>query len=127
LFCHSTPRSETEVFTRRTSEERLRPVVDGLGASVLVSGHTHMQFDRRVGATRVVNAGSIGMPFGAPGAYWALLGPEVELRRTAYDLVAAAAAFRATTYPQAEEDAESIQRPRSETEMLETYAPVELT
>ena len=46
-----------------------------LGAPLVVCGHTHMQFDRKVGATRVVNAGSVGMPFGEPGAYWLLLGP----------------------------------------------------
>lgn len=46
---------------------------------------THMQFDRMIGKTRVVNAGSMGMPFGEPGADWLLLGPDVELRHTNYD------------------------------------------
>src|SRR5262245_19664767 len=85
LFCHGTPRSETELFTKRTAEERLRPVFEGLSSTVVVCGHTHMQFDRTVGTIRVVNAGSVGMPFGARGACWALLGPDVELRRTPYD------------------------------------------
>lgn len=120
LFCHGTPRSETEVFTRRTPEERLRPLFDGLGASVVVCGHTHMPFDRRIGSTRVVNAGSVGMPFGAPGAFWALLGPEVELRRTRYDLAAAAERVRATPYPRAQEFAEgNILHPPSEAQMLD--------
>ena len=35
-----------------------------------------MQFDRMVGKTRVLNAGSVGMPFGEPGAYWLLLGAD---------------------------------------------------
>jgi len=70
----------------------------------VVCGHTHMQFDRAVGATRVVNAGSVGMPFEQPaGAYWLRLGPGVELRRTDYDLAAAAAAVRRTAYPGADE------------------------
>ena len=51
-----------------------------LGAPLVVCGHTHMQFDRTVGTSRVVNAGSVGMPFGEPGAYWLLLGPDVQLR-----------------------------------------------
>src|SRR5207302_5134939 len=58
LFCHSTPRSETEIFTRLTPEERLVPLFEPLRVSVVVCGHTHMQFDRMIGATRVVNAGS---------------------------------------------------------------------
>src|SRR5262245_53072698 len=74
LFCHATPRSETELFTRLTDEARLRPQFDRLGVSLVVCGHTHMPFDRMVGATRVVNAGSIGAPFGHTGASWLLLG-----------------------------------------------------
>jgi len=34
-----------------------------------------------------------------PGAYWALLGPDVELRRTSYDVAAAAARIRSTDLP----------------------------
>lgn len=89
LFCHATPRNDTEIFTRRTAQDRLLPVFRGVGA-LAVCGHTHMQFDRTVGTTRVVSAGSVGMPFGEPGAYWLLLGPGIELRRTAYDLNLAA-------------------------------------
>lgn len=70
LFCHATPRNEDEIFTRLTSEERLLPVFEGLSVELVVCGHTHMQFDRAVGKTRVVNAGSAGMPFGESGADW---------------------------------------------------------
>jgi predicted phosphodiesterase len=127
LFCHGTPRSETEIFTRLTPEERLIPLFDGLEASVVVCGHTHMQFDRQIGRTRVVNAGSVGMPFGAPGACWAVLGPEVQLRQTPYDLAQAAERIRATSYPQAQEFvAQNVLHAPSETEMLETFTRAEL-
>jgi predicted phosphodiesterase len=122
LFCHGTPRSETEVFTRLTSEDRLLPIFEGVEARVVVCGHTHMQFNRRIGRTRVVNAGSVGMPFGEPGAYWLLLGRDIQLRRTRYDLGQAAERIRATSYPQAEEfAAHSVLQPPSEKEMLETF------
>ena len=75
LFCHATPRNDTEIFLKTTSDEKLRPIFDSLGVQLVVCGHTHMQFDRIVGRTRIVNAGSVGMPFQAAGAYWALLGP----------------------------------------------------
>ena len=127
LFCHGTPRSETEIFTRSTSEERLVSLIEPLHVSVVVCGHTHMQFDRMVGTTRVVNAGSIGEPFGNPGAFWAMLGPEVELRYTRYDLVKAADRVRATRYPQAEEFAmHSVLQPPSEEEMLALFSTAEL-
>jgi putative phosphoesterase len=127
LFCHSTPRSETDVFTRLTSEERLVPLFDGLQVSVAVCGHTHMQFDRQIGRTRLVNAGSVGMPFGSPGAYWALLGPGVQLRRTSYDLAQAAERIRATSYPQAHEfAAQNVLHAPSEAAMLEAFSRAEL-
>jgi putative phosphoesterase len=122
LFCHGTPRDDNECFTRLTPEAALLPIMRAAGADIVVCGHTHMQFDRMVGNIRVVNAGSIGMPFGPAGADWLLLGPDVELRHTDYDLEAAAARVRATSYPQAEEFAErSILHPPAAEPMLEAF------
>jgi predicted phosphodiesterase len=127
LFCHATPRNDTEIFTRLTSEERLLPVFTGVTAPVVICGHTHMQFDRIVGSTRVVNAGSVGMPFAEPGAYWLLLGPDVQLRHTVYDLVQAAERIRRSLYPQAQDfAARNILQPPSESDMLAAYSRVEL-
>ncbi len=127
LFCHATPRSETEIFTRLTPEDRLLPIFQGLGVALVLCGHTHMQFDRTIGGVRVVNAGSVGMPFGEPGAHWALLGPGVRLCRTSYDLASAAEQVRLSAYPGAEEFARRyILQPPSEAEMLEVYARAEL-
>jgi putative phosphoesterase len=127
LFCHATPRNDTEIFSRNTPEGRLLPVFAGVQADVVVCGHTHMQFDRKVGATRVLNAGSVGMPFGQPGADWLLLGPSVEFRHTFYDLARAAARIRQTGYPQAEDFVQhNILQPPSEKDMLEAFSRVEL-
>jgi predicted phosphodiesterase len=127
LFCHATPRNDTDVFTRLTPEDSLIPVFEEPDVPTVICGHTHMQFDRTIGKVRVVNAGSVGMPFGNPGAYWLLLGPQVELRITNYDLEKAAERIRQTGYPQAEEfAARSILQPPSETEMLEIFSKVEL-
>ena len=128
VFCHATPRNDVEIFTRNTPEARLVPIFEHLYARIVVCGHTHMQFDRIIGATRVVNAGSVGMPFGEPGAYWMLLGGGVEFRRTRYDRDAAAARIRETTYPGADVFAETyVLHPPSEQAILETYAKAELT
>ena len=86
-----------------------------------------MRFDRTIGRVRVVNAGSVGMPYGEPGAYWLLLGPNVQLRQTSYDLAKAAERIRDTNYPQAQEfAARSVVQPPSEQEILEVFARVEL-
>jgi len=127
LFCHATPRSETEVFTRATSDELLRPLFDGLGASVVVVGHTHMQFFRTVGSVQLINAGSVGMPIGASGAFWALLGPgEIQLHRTTYDVAATAERVRATAYPQAEDFAGDLLHPPDDEKMIALYQSFEL-
>jgi predicted phosphodiesterase len=123
LFCHATPRNDTEIFTRLTPDARIAPAFAGVDAPLVICGHTHMQFDRMVGWIRVVNAGSVGMPFGEPGAYWLLLGPDVQFRHTTYDLTAAAERIRGTSYPQAAEFAtRDILKPRTEKEMLDAFS-----
>ena len=104
LYVHATPQDNETVVTELTSDERLAGLLADVEQSLVVAGHTHMQLDRRVGDTRFVNAGSVGMPYEhEPGAYWALIGDDVELRRTEYDLERAAAAIRASGHPMAEE------------------------
>jgi putative phosphoesterase len=86
LFCHATPRSDDELLTAISDDDRWHVALAAVDADVVVCGHTHVQFDRRVGDVRLVNAGSVGMPYEAePGAYWLALGPDVRQRRTEYD------------------------------------------
>jgi predicted phosphodiesterase len=127
LFCHATPRNDTDIFTSRTEEARLLPAFAGARANIAICGHTHMQFDRTVGDTRVVNAGSVGMPFGLPGAYWLEIGDAIRLRHTTYDLVGAAERIRRTAYPQAQEFASrNVLEPPSEEQMLSAFTSAEL-
>lgn len=95
LYCHATPHSDEQIFTRVTPDERVLELLEPVGERVVVCGHTHVQFDRQVGELRVVNAGSVGMPYGTTDACWALVADgRAELRRTPYDLQAAAASLR---------------------------------
>jgi len=131
LFCHATPRNDTDVFTRFTPEAPLRsifaPLEGPLEVSLVVCGHTHMQFDRTIAGTRVVNAGSVGMPYGGSGAYWLLLAPEPRLRHTPYDLARAAERILATAYPQAREFADrNVLEPPSEQAFLDLITGIEL-
>jgi putative phosphoesterase len=126
LFCHATPGSENEIFTKLTPDERLSSIFNGLDASVVVCGHTHMQFERTVGGIRIVNAGSVGMRFGNAGADWLLLGSNIQFRHTSYDLTKAAERIRHTSYPQAEDfAARNVLQPPSETEMLAVFSRAE--
>jgi predicted phosphodiesterase len=126
LFCHASPRNDTEIFTRLSPDERIRTMFAGTPSDLAVCGHTHMQFDRTVDTIRVVNAGSVGMPFGDPGACWLLLGPDVQLRRTSYDLDAAAARLRRSEFPGVDQYVErQVLHPPSEAQMLAAYSKVD--
>lgn len=122
LFCHATPRRDDEFVLVDSPIEVWRAVLAGVEESAVVLGHTHMPFDRLVDGSRVVNPGSVGMAYGPPGAYWALLGPDVRLLRTPYDVKAAAERIRASGHPAAAEWAqEYVVAPHGDAEALEAF------
>jgi predicted phosphodiesterase len=105
LYCHGSPRHDDEIITALTPEARLAPMLAGAHEALVVCGHTHHQFELSVGAQRVVNAGSVGMPYeGAPGAYWLLVADgRPEPRCTVYDIEAASGPLRASGFPDVED------------------------
>lgn len=128
LFCHGTPREDDEVVLVDTCLEKWREVLAGVPADVttVVCGHTHMPFVRLVERRLVVNAGSIGMPYGPVGADWVLLaGGAVTVRKTTYDVEAARAAIRAAcTYPDIDAWTDEYLHARnSDADALTAFAP----
>jgi putative phosphoesterase len=122
LFCHATPQNDMDIFTKLTPEAKVISMLGSADAAVVVCGHTHMQFDRRFGRYRVVNAGSVGMPFAEPGAYWLLLAEDIVCKRTQYDVMGAAERIRETRYPQAGEFASrNVLQPPPEADMLQRF------
>jgi len=122
LFCHASPRSDEGIVTPLSPEARIAPMVAGVAQPTVVLGHTHVQFDRRAAGSRLVNAGSVGMPYeGEAAAFWALLGPDVELRRTSYDAAAFAARVRASGIPEAADLAEGLEHPPGAAEANEFF------
>ena len=122
LFCHATPRSDEEIVTAATDAARVAPMLEGVRQHIVVCGHTHMQYDRRVGDVRLVNAGSVGMPYGEGGAHWLLLGPDVRFRRTEYSKRHAADRIAATSYPGASEfAARHVLNPPGEAEAMRAF------
>jgi putative phosphoesterase len=101
LLCHATPASDLPILTRATPEEDAARELSDVTADVVVCGHTHVQYDRQVGRVRLVNAGSVGMPYqGSPDARWALLDADgIELVSTPYDAVAALEALSRPGFP----------------------------
>jgi predicted phosphodiesterase len=119
-FCHGSPRSDEECVTPETPEARVREFSAGVAERVIVTAHVHIQFDREVAAIRSVNAGSVGLPYeGRPGAYWALLGPDIELRRTEYDVDETVALYRASGQPNVEQIVEMMVKPPEPREVID--------
>jgi predicted phosphodiesterase len=124
-FCHATARSDTEMVLVDSAVDAYREAFAGVEEPTVVLGHTHMPFDRLADRRRFVNPGSVGMPYGGVGAYWALLGPDVVLRRTMYDLDAAADLLRsaASDYPGIDEFvAENVRTAPSDAEALAVFS-----
>jgi predicted phosphodiesterase len=117
LFCHGSPRSDEEMLLRTASDERLGMILADVEADVVVCGHTHMQFDRAFGGKRIVNAGSVGLPYGANGAHWVELGPDVKHRRATYDLEP----LRGSKWPRAAEILAVVESPPSEEEAIDEF------
>lgn len=126
LFCHATPRDDEELVFVDSDLPRWAEVLAGVPDSVgtVVCGHTHMQFARLVDRRIIVNAGSVGMPYGTTGAQWALLADgAVTLRRTEFDREAACAAIVAdSSYPDVEWWTDVlVRRPPSDSEALTSF------
>ncbi|WP_134666341.1 MULTISPECIES: metallophosphoesterase [unclassified Amycolatopsis] len=125
LFCHATPRDDEEVALVDSPLSRWAEVLDGVTAETVVCGHTHMPFLRLADRCRIVNPGSVGMPYGTTGAHWARLGPGVELRRTAYDAEAVCRELAETSeYPGIEGwNDYFVRNPASDAEALRVFSP----
>jgi putative phosphoesterase len=120
VFCHATPRRDDEILTRISPADRWQDALAGVGARVVVAGHTHQQDYRRVGDTRFVNAGSVGLPYEGDGAarwLWIADG-EPQLRATTYDAARAGARMLQAGWP----DEESI-----DAGLIDPIDPMEVT
>ncbi|HEY3463784.1 MAG TPA: YfcE family phosphodiesterase [Amycolatopsis sp.] len=124
LFCHATPRDDTEIVLVDSPLARWAEVLDGVAEPTIVCGHTHMPYVRLADRRLVVNPGSVGMPYGTRGAHWALLGDGVQLRRTEYDAEAACRFLAAhCAYPDIEEWADFfVRHPASDAEALREFS-----
>lgn len=112
LLTHGSPASNEEHLTPRTPEQRLRELARMTAsenvprADVIICGHSHREFVRRVEPTWFINTGSVGRPDdGDPRACYAILqldqkSLQVQHYRLEYDVGRAAAAIREKGLPE---------------------------
>lgn len=89
LICHATPQNDEDVVVVDSTIDRWNQVFDGLSEQVklVLMGHTHMPFQRLVNRRRVINPGSVGLPYGGSGAHWVRISDGViETRITHFDI-----------------------------------------
>jgi putative phosphoesterase len=74
LMVHGSPLSDEDTIYPSITGWGLRQKLDGERPDILVCGHTHIPFVKRVGGTLVVNCGSAGLPVdGDPRPAYALI------------------------------------------------------
>jgi diadenosine tetraphosphatase ApaH/serine/threonine PP2A family protein phosphatase len=102
LYCHATPEDNTPITTAATPDDAVLQTFAGHSGTIVI-GHTHHQFDRTVGDLRIVNAGSVGMPYeGEVAAFWTIVEDgEPRPMRTPIDVERAVRETRASAWPHA--------------------------
>lgn len=93
LLCHGTPWDNNE-YVYPDADAALLVRCASPGIDMVILGHTHYPMVREIGATMIVNPGSVGQPRNrTPGAQWALYDSvtlTVSLRCESYDHCAVA-------------------------------------
>ena len=121
-FCHATPKSKEEIFTPITNEQSIKEIFENINYNIIICGHTHVQFQLMANSIKIMNAGSVGMPFGRnKGADWILITPdEILFKNTQYDYMKAEKILMKTNYPAIENFVEQyIVHNHNEKQMIE--------
>jgi diadenosine tetraphosphatase ApaH/serine/threonine PP2A family protein phosphatase len=97
-YCHATPTDNNPITTAATPDDVVRGAFGDSGTFVI--GHTHHQFDRRIGDLRVINAGSVGMAYESEvAAFWTMIEDgEPTFRKTPFDVERAVRELRVSDW-----------------------------
>jgi putative phosphoesterase len=104
LLVHGSPRKINEYLYEDRPEATFDRIAKVASTDILLFGHTHLPYEKRVSRTTFVNCGSVGKPKdGNPDAGYVILSedrkPEVEFRRVPYDVNAAVRSIRESDLP----------------------------
>jgi putative phosphoesterase len=111
LAVHGSPQSDEDGLTATLTATELQAMALSPQVTMLAGGHTHIPIDRVIDGVRVVNVGSVGLPFdGDPRACYALVSQlnssrhalQVEMRRVAYDIEQVVDQLYAVGFPAAD-------------------------
>lgn len=118
LGCHAVPADYDSVVLPAAPEEEFRAAFGGTGADLVACGHIHLPYVRRIGATLVLNPGSVGLGYDHdqdaddvrfdPWASWVVVSSRdgrlsLDFRRTPFDAKAVADVHLASGIPHGDE------------------------
>ena len=100
---HASPGDLWRAPQSNAEDSELLSTYGGCGTSIVVYGHIHRPYIRRVGELVVANSGSVGSPFdGDPRASYLLLdGGQAEIVRVEYDVEREVSLLLRSGYPDA--------------------------
>jgi putative phosphoesterase len=106
ILLHGSPATNEEPLLAETPEDRLRELAGMVEENVIICGHSHQAFFRKVGDKYFLNPGSVGrQDDGDPRASYTILdlhvdSLQVSVHRIAYDYEEAAQAIRINGLPE---------------------------
>jgi putative phosphoesterase len=105
LFVHGSPRRINEYLYEDRPEATFHRIAEAAAADVILFGHTHLPYSKRVNGALFINTGSVGKPKdGNPDAGYIMLDlsgqqPVVDFHRVRYDIQSAVDAIRTSSMP----------------------------
>ena len=125
LGCHAIPADYDSVVLPDAPEDEFRAAFGGTGADVVACGHIHLPYVRRIGATLVLNPGSVGLGYDHEQdaeevwfdawASWVVVSARdgrlsLDFRRTPFDAQAIAGVHRSSGMPHGDDYAQAWAR-----------------
>jgi len=100
---HASPESPWRAPSAEASDEELQSTYGPLGSSIVVYGHIHRPYIRRVSGMIVANSGNVSLPYdGDPRSSYLLLDEfTLTIRRVPYDIDREVRALEASVMPHA--------------------------
>jgi predicted phosphodiesterase len=101
---HASPRNLWRAPMANATDEEMQTTYSQLGVPVVIYGHIHVSFLRRLPGLTVVNAGSVSQSYDGDrrAAYAVIDGPNVTIRRVEYNVASEAKELLGSGLPHAE-------------------------
>lgn len=106
LLVHGSPNRLNEYLNQFLEDSYIDSMLEGEECNVLVCGHTHIPFYKKIEKGILINAGSVGKPkHGNPNATYVVVditekGVKIEIKEVGYDVDKTIAALKDSTLPQ---------------------------